>query len=305
MPADKKDYSYTGIPGANNIIEEEVMQPSTFETVDYAFYDFLNDDLNLRALTNKGWKKVPIVWASSERAFFSKQKKELSDLDGTLIFPIMSVERTAVSKDLNKKGSFWGNPYSHFNKLYGGRIVIGRKIVNDKTRNFAVADNKRVFDSESGAASKTPGRQAHYKTPNKKIVYQTQSIPMPVYVGMTYQVTIRTEYIQQMNELLQPFASLGGHINSFTIERDGHRYETFLQASLAHNNNASSWDAEERIYQSVLTFETLGYLIGEGENSSRPSIIKTENAVEVKFPREHVIVGDLQQYLKNGGFYRE
>ena len=60
MPAD--DYKYTGAKNANNILHEQIIQPSNFETVDYAFYDFVDKKMDIRAVTNKGWKKVPIVW---------------------------------------------------------------------------------------------------------------------------------------------------------------------------------------------------------------------------------------------------
>mgnify|MGYP003659493995 CR=1 FL=1 len=89
------DYDYTGVEDANAVIHEELIEPSTFETIDYAFYDFLTG-MSIRATTNKGWKSVPLVWSSAERVFFSKEKKDLRDLDGTLILPIMSVERTAM-----------------------------------------------------------------------------------------------------------------------------------------------------------------------------------------------------------------
>ena len=53
MPHDKDefDFAYTGVPDANNIISVEVIQPSTLETIDYAFYDFMNESMNLRANT--------------------------------------------------------------------------------------------------------------------------------------------------------------------------------------------------------------------------------------------------------------
>ena len=143
------------------------------------------------------------------------------------------------------------------------------------------------------------------KRPNKKVVFETISMPIPVFIGMTYLVTLRTEYVQQMNQMLQPFATLGGHINSFSIKRDGHRYETFLRSDLSQANNVSSFSQEERTYQTQLTFETLGYIIGEGKNGERPKFVKRQNAVEVKIPRERVIVGDNQQFDPNSGFYRE
>jgi len=304
VDGDFLDYTYssqTGIENANGIINVHELQPSMLETIDYAFYDFINDYMNLRAYTNKGWKRVPIIWASSERAYFSKRNKDLRDLDGTLILPIISVERTSVSKSLTRKGAYYGGATNFRNTKHGGRIAMARKIVADKTTNFAAADNIKKW----GDVNRAPGRQPYFPIANKKVVYETISVPIPVYLSMNYVVTLRTEYVQQMNELTQPFATLGGHINSFLIKRDGHRYETFMQSDLTLNNNASELGEDERNYETTLTFEVLGYIMGEGLNGERPKIIKRQNAVEVKIPREHVIIGDIPDYIDSRGFYRE
>ena len=75
------DYSYTGIENANDIIKDIIVEPSNLETIDYAFFNFVDDKISIHTQTNKGWKKVPLIWASPERAFFTKEKKELYDLD--------------------------------------------------------------------------------------------------------------------------------------------------------------------------------------------------------------------------------
>ena len=108
-----------------------------------------------------------------------------------------------------------------------------------------------------------------------------------------------------MNELVSPFATLGGHVNSFSIRRDGHRYETFLQADFGMSSNVSDFGDDERKFESNLTFEVLGYIIGEAPNGDRPKIIRRQNAVEVKIPRERVILGDIPDYIDNRGFYRD
>ena len=69
---------------------------------------------------------------------------------------------------------------------------------------------------------------------------------MPVYLTINYIVTVRTQYIQQMNELTTPFATLGGHINSFLIRKDGYRYETFVQSDFSIGNNVSNLGTDER-----------------------------------------------------------
>jgi len=301
MPADP---DVKRIEDNNKILDESLINPSDFETIDYALYDFINDKMEIRAETNKGWNRVPIIWASPERAFFVKEKKELYDLDGTLIYPIISIERTSISKDLGKKGKFFGSPPFITDPHRGGRIIVSRRVVKDKTNNFAIADNRKQF----GDVKRTPGRQSYYplvEKKNNKIVIETLSVPQPVYVSINYVVTLKSNYQQHMNQMLQPFATLGGHINSFLIERAGHTYETFLKSDLAQDNNLASYDQEERIFQTKVSLEVLGYLIGEGKNQVRPKIIRRENAVEVKIPRERVIFGDEQQFKPKSGFYRD
>ena len=308
---EKKNYGYTGVEDASDAISVEEIQPSTLETVDYAFYDFMNDTMNLRATTNKGTKKVPIIWSTPERAFLSKNKGEppLFDLDGTLIYPIMSVQRTSVSKDLNRKGAYYGASADLVDPKRGGRITLARRIKSDKTNNFTIADNiKEYVDVDNNSIVKrTPNGQPYFplKKNNKKVVYETLSIPIPVYITINYAVTITTEYNQQMNELLSPFITLGGHINSFSIKRDGHRYEAFLQSDFGIDSTTGDMGTDERNFESTLNFEVLGYLIGESPNGERPRIIRRENAVEVKIPREHVILGDIPDYIDNRGFYRD
>ena len=215
MPAD--DYKYTGVKDANSALQEQIIQPSNFETVDYAFYDFINEKMDIRAVTNKGWKKVPIVWSSAERAFFSKENKDLRDLDGTLILPLIGVERTSLSKDLSKKGSHFGGTFNFQDPYHGSRITVARRIVSDKTNNFAVADNRKQFGT-GGQVSRTPNRQSYFPRrdkfgkiiPNEKAVYETISIPIPTWVTVNYEITLRTEYQQQINELIRPFITVPG-----------------------------------------------------------------------------------------------
>ncbi len=278
------------------------IQPSTLETIDFALFDFINDKMNNRSTTNEGWKKVPVIWVSSERAFLSKNNKDLRDQDGTLKLPLITIERTSVAKDLTFKGAYYGNPVNFRDPTRGGRISISRRIVKDKTNNFAVADNIKNFNG----SKRTPNGQGYYPIKNnEKIVYETLNMPMPVFLTINYTITVRSQYIQQMNELTTPFATLGGHINSFLIKKDGHRYETFVQSDFSLGNNISNLGVEERIYDTKFNFKVLGYVIGESPNGDRPKIIKRENAVEVKIPRERVILDENPERNDNKGFYKE
>lgn len=294
---------YRGSEEAEKNVSVEEIQPSTLENIDFAFFDFVNDKMNNRATGNEGWKKVPVIWTSAERSFLSKNNKDLRDDDGTLILPLITIERTAMNKSKTRKGKYYGLSGILPEADRFGRINIARKIVKDKTNNFSVADNRKRFGER---VNKVRNRQAYFpKKKNDKVVYETLSIPMPVYVSMTYDVTLRTEYVQQMNDIMAPFITLGSSISCFVIEKDGHRYETFLQEGFNLNNNISNLGTDERNYTTKISFEVLGYLIGEAPNGERPKIIRRENAVEVKIPRERVIFGDIPNYGEGKSKYRE
>ena len=79
----------------------------------------------------------------------------------------------------------------------------------------------------------------------------------------------------------------------------------FVDSNFAQNNNISNMTEEERQYTTTINVRVLGYLMGEGLNQERPKIIKKQNAVKVKIPREHVIVGDISDHIDKRGFYKE
>ena len=88
------------------------------------------------------------------------------------------------------------------------------------------------------------------------------------------------------------------------LEWEGHKYEAFIQGDFTNESNVAEMGMEQRNYQTAINMEVLGYLVGDGDNENQPMIVIRENAVEVKIPREHVILGDLDEYLLKRGFYR-
>ena len=265
------------------------MLSSTIEDIDYAIVSWLKQDLNLSATTNEGYKSVPVLWQAPERAFQVKHAKELRDDAGALKLPLISIERTNINKDPSKKGSFQANIMSLNRPVLdvsagkgngrAGRIVIAKRIVEDKTRNFAVASGVRTRTNSGG-------RQRYYPRKNHKIVVQSVSIPIPVYVDVEYKIKIKAEYQQQINELTTPFITRTGQINAFTMKRKGHTYEAFIQQSFSQSNNASTLNEDSRFFTTDITINVLGYLIGDGDNQDRPIARIDENVVEYQFPRE-------------------
>jgi len=259
-------------------LREVPFQPSTIETADYAIVDWAKA-LNLHSTTSKGWKPVPILWVAAERSYSVKSNKDLRDSGGAMKVPLITVERTSMTKDPSRKGTAWAN-VPIINDYKGGAITVARRIQQKKSSAFASTKTKDIFGQKT------------FPYKNNQVVYETITIPMPVYVDISYKISVRAEYQQQMNQIMQPFITNTGGVNYFILERDGHRFEAFMQDDFSLESNVSEMGEEERYYQTVFDVKVFAYLIGAGENQDTPKTVIRENAVDVKIGRERVIFGE-------------
>ncbi len=282
MLPDNFDFALLPSGSSEHTLESLGMLASTIENIDYSIVSWLKEDLRLRANTNEGFTTVPVLWQAPERSYQVKHKKELRDDAGALKLPLVSIERTGIVKDPNRKGSFQANYYSKNKNGRAGRWVIAKKIVTDKTNNFAVATGTRG-EHETGGI-----KQRYYPRINKKVVIRSLSVPIPVYVNVEYKITIKTEYQQQMNSLVTPFIGRTGQINAFVMKRNGHLYEAFIDQNFTHNNNISNLGEDMRMFSTDINIRVLGYLIGDGNNADRPIVRVDENVVQLSFPNESV-----------------
>ena len=295
--------NWTGVKDPS-ILQEIEFMPSTLETIDYAVFDYLNNDLDLQTDSNKGFDKVPIIWASNERSYQLKANKDLRDAEETLIYPLITLERKGVIKDITKRIIPYANLYPPGDPR-GGTVTIARRINQKKTAEFQNnLSRRKVLDGR--IAGKGYGQNTFPGIVDQRTVYETITIPLPVWVSVEYEISMRTEYQQQMNDLVTPLLRQGG-LNSMPrrLKRDGHKFEAFIRGNFTNNANSSGLDMNPRVFETVIRLEVMGYLIGDGVNAEHPKVVIRENAVEVKIPRERVVVGAKDEYLGKRGFYRD
>ena len=256
----------------NEIIE---MQPSTIETVDRAIFNWLNEEMNLHCNSNRGFKKVPVIWVASERAYQAKRDPRLRDKAGALRLPLITLERTGIQKEASRSKPMYNLP-THPDKQ-GGALTITRVIKQDKTANFRRADQKRGVKF---ATSKKRDR----------VVHETISIPMPVYVDVSYKIQAQTQYQQQINEITQPFITSTSGVNHFSMTQDGHCYHGFIQGDFSQENNTAEMDTDGRTYMVNIEIKVLAHLISSSQNDNKPMISRRENAIDLKISQEYVIM---------------
>ena len=131
-------------------IKEYEIMPSTIETIDKALFQWIDEEVNAHCTTNKGWKKIPVLWVSAERAHHIKNNRDLRDSTGVLKLPLISVERISIAKDLVNKGSNYAAlpdnvnySNSDLSSIKGGVRQINKRIKQIKTANFAILSTHR------------------------------------------------------------------------------------------------------------------------------------------------------------------
>jgi hypothetical protein len=275
-------------------------RPASLENIDFAMGKWLGQKVKNFVETHKDWKEVPVLWVSAERAYQMKHDQSLRDSFGALILPIMTFERTAVEKDMGRKGVIQANLPEKNDPIggVGGRFVVAKQINVEKTGLYADAVSAKKFgDVGSGKVNfNTRGRRT------KKIVYDIYSIPTPLYLNVTYEIKIRTRYQEQMNQILTPFMTYAGAVTQFIIEHGQHKYEAFFDSNFTFDNNVSDLGEDERIYNTTITINVLGYIFGEGKNRDRPHFSRRENPVEIVLPSERVQVGDIPDWTDRSFF---
>lgn len=278
--------------------------PSTLETIDFALYQWLNEEINIFATNTEGWKKVPVIWVASERAHQLKNDKDVRDSSGMVKLPIITIERKNIIKDISK--SPIPANIKPVNDEKGASITISRVIEQEKTSNFRNADTTKIsrldYKDNGMLSIKDPRR-----IQNKKVVYQTATIPIPIYVFITYEIYLKADYIQQINEMTTPFYVRNGNQKAITLKSDNYYYEAFIK-DIQQDSNSANLAEERKMYSSKMEIEVVGKLSYSGNNLEKPKVVIRENAVEVKIPRERVIFGDTPEYydlIKNKTSYRD
>ena len=304
--------------------------PSTLENIDMSMYEHINEGLNLHTSTGNGFTKVPVIWVGAERSNQIKKDVGLRNKDGLLNLPLIAIERTSVTKDPGKRGPVPGNIPDA--ALHG--MIPAFTIINDgKTTIFKRSANLRKYGAnlDFGDVQKDHPqvKQPDYikqkishrfdlrpKQYKNLVVYKTYYMPIPVYISLKYEITIQTQYQQQMNDLMAPWITGfngSGNLQErnhrwFMLKREVHLYEAWIDGSFSSENNISTLQEEERKFVTKISIDVLGYLVGSDKNEDANEFKAVENLVDIKFTRERVLVGDIPDHINRIGtkpFYKE
>lgn len=275
-------------------VEHTPYQNITIETVDQAVFDWFDIDVNVHVESpGQEIKKVPVVFASGERWATARDERGIRDKNGLLILPIISVRRTGI--DRSQSMTALG--------IEERRLVISR-VINDKTNVVQNAMSSREISARST---------------KDKVIHEVISVPFPDSFVTTYEVVVQTQYITQMNEVLEKIFDKFDLQNQFVMAVRGSEFERpsetlnrrvgdnpnytshetlkgyyfvgFVETDLSDNGNFEEFTDQERIVKYAFTVTVPTYLQLEPQGEL-PSIQIQNSAYEMKFKDENVVFID-------------
>jgi hypothetical protein len=294
------EYNYRQSPDAppDTSNENDRHELPSFETVDAAMLDWVRG-LNIAVETVDGFRAVPILWGDPEKAFQIKSNAELRDGSGTLIYPIIAVDRVSKRKAKDMKGVYWAD-IPAIRDFYGGTIAVGRKLKPVKSSEFANNLARHTFGVPNYRFShinmepwqvEEMKRDPNYKEPADRkggerpiYTYEYHMVPIPEYFDMMYEISIVTNKMHHMNSIETPIETFRqmNHGHYFTIRKGRWDFEAFLGEDFPITKTGNQQSEEERKFVGKISVRVLGYVIGNEVNKTGQNIIKREGATQIK-----------------------
>lgn len=212
----------------------------TLEDVDTSIMGFIKEIIRPSIKENNEVFKVPVMYANQERWVSARKKGVLRDKNGAKILPLIMIKRTEVAKSTELPVGMEHD----LNREHSDYIVGSTWSKTNRYDRFAV---------QTGA----------------KPVTEYLVTTVPNYVNVTYEVVLWSNFIQQMNSLVESFIEFNNQYWGTGQERKFYSLvESISDASEMEQNG-------ERFIKSNFSVMTKAYLLPEDYNSIVTNKIST------------------------------
>ena len=222
------------------------------QDVDEALIKYVDKTIKPSVLQNGNKVDVPIMYGSPERWKSIQADGYHRDKNGKLMYPLIVVKRNDVTKDRTLG-----------NKLDGNNVRLYKDFENQYT-------SQNRYDDLGQIGNRIPVRE-----------YST--IVVPDYVNITYSGVIFTNFVEQMNNLVESFNfasdSYWGDKERFMFRTKIDNFSTFTEAN----------QGEDRVVRSEFNMNVYGYLIPDTINKDLASLKKGFSKAQIRLTGESVI----------------
>lgn len=201
--------------------QEDTPITVTLMTIDETLINYLNDRIQPIVTQNKKQVKVPVIYGNPERWKGVQKDGVLRDNKGKIQLPIIMIRRTSLRKN-NKINS-------PINKYLEREFETGWNKYNPYDR-FAVVNGIR---------------------PVKKYI----TTVTPDYFDLTYECIIWTEYVEQMNKLIE---QISFEDDEYWGDRNRYKFRTRIDE---YKTDTTVPDVQDRLVRTSFVLNVSAYLL--------------------------------------------
>ena len=232
----------------------------TLKDVDTSIISYVKNVINPAVQESNVRVKVPVMYGNEERWKAVRKRGILRDKNGSLMLPLIMLKRVSVEKSDMIPG------YEH---------DIRRKYT-EVVRNTSWSTDNRYsnFTLQVGTLP----------------IYEQLVTTIPNYVNITYEFVLWTNFIEQMNPLVEAFME---YDKTYWGDKDTYRFICTLDSI----SDASEMNQDgERFIKSTFSVSTKAYLLPEETNSlvtgKMNQVQKTLSPAKIVFGLELDTTGD-------------
>ena len=294
-----------------NVPDNFSIPPCGIEDVDRALFNLFDKRLAFEVKVNEQTTKVPVVFAAGERFALTKRMKPIRDKNNALILPLIAIKRTSIG---HKNESEVGGTAISFRQpadyVIKKRLSESDKSYQEVINKLSIKNQDNVairshivdtdtypgkFTSPGKIATRRNGPATAYgsgrlETPFDKTnlgqnIFEIITIPYPQFVGLTYNVVFWTQYMSQMNQLLESMMmKFDGQGHEFQIEStSGYKFTAFVQGPFGNNDNFDDYTNDERVIKYSFDIKVPAYILAP-RHPGLPTPFRTfQSAPEVVF----------------------
>ena len=292
-------------------VAEDFDLPSAgIEDVDRAVFRLFDKDLPLQVKIDDQSTKVPVVFSTGERFALTRRNSPIRDRNNTLILPVIAVYRRSI--DLSPGQGGYGTPIAFrpqssytVKKRLSPKDRDYQNILNrfgiknqenvSSRKNFLHND---VFPGNSTRpgtiASRRNGRNLSFFDGNQEIdlrnsltdnIFEIITAPYPRFMVITYEVTFWTQYVQNMNQMIEVMISrFSGQDTGFRmVSEQGMEYVAFIKSPLSTADNFDNFSQDERIIRYTFSIDVPSYIFASKHEGLPTPFRKYYSAPQIEF----------------------
>jgi len=297
-------YAGTSVP------EDFSIPPVGVEDADRSVFRLFDRKLSFVVEVDKQATKVPVVFSTGERFALTRRRQPIRDNNNTLILPIISIRRVRIVHDPAQAG--YRTPISHKDQeSYIIKRRLGKKdrdyqnIINKMgLKNQKNVSSNKNFENQSsrpfsGSIEDTVATRRSKVGVNSEVastgellgsslndnIFEVITIPYPTFVTLEYEVTFWTQYMIQMNQLIETMmANFSGQGHDYLLETDtGYQFVAYLQSPLTAADNFTEFSSEERIVRYTFSMIVPAYILAPSQPGLPVPFRRTFSAPQIDF----------------------